>query len=32
MIIIKILKNAIQIKKQKLLTGFDDLIADMLSN
>ena len=32
MIIIKILKNAIQIKKPKLLTGFDDLIADMLSN
>ena len=32
MIFIKILKNTIQIKKVKILTFFDDIIADMLRN
>ena len=32
MISTKILKNIIQIKKQKILIVFDDMIADMLSN
>ena len=31
-ILIKILKNTIQIKKRKILIVFDDMIADMLSN
>ena len=31
-IFIKILKNAIQIKKKKILIVFDDVIADILSN
>ena len=30
-IFIKILKNTIQIKKQKTLIAFDDIIANMLS-
>ena len=32
MILIKILKNKIQIKKYKILIVFDDKIADMLSS
>ena len=32
MIFIKILRNAIQIKKRKILIVFDDMIADMPSN
>ena len=28
----KIMKNTTQIKKQKILIVFDDVIADMLSN
>ena len=32
MIFIKILNNAIQIKKLKISMVFDDMIADMLSN
>ena len=32
MIIIKILKVIIQIKNEKILIVFDDMIADMLSN
>ena len=32
MIFIKVLKNKIQIKKQKILIAFDDMIADMFSN
>ena len=32
MIIIKILKVIIQIKNEKVLIVFDDMIADMLSN
>ena len=32
MISIKILKNAIQIKKQKMLIIFDEMTADILSN
>ena len=28
----KIMKNTTQIKKQKILIVFDDMIADMLSN
>ena len=32
MIFIKILKNIIQIKNEKLLIAFDDMIVDMLSN
>ena len=31
-ILVKILKNTIQIKKRKILIVFDDMIADMLSN
>ena len=29
---LKILKNTIQIKSKKILTGFNDMIADMISN
>ena len=32
MIFIKILKNAIQIKKQKILIVFDNMVADIISN
>ena len=32
MIFIKILKNIIQIKNEKVLIVFDDMIVDMLSN
>ena len=32
MVFIKILKNTVQIKKQKIWIVFDDLIVDMLSN
>ena len=32
MIFIKILKNIIQIKKEKILIVFDDMIADVLCN
>ena len=32
MIFIKILKNILQIKKEKILIVFDDMIADVLCN
>ena len=32
MIFIKILKNAFQIKKQKILIVFDNMVADIISN
>ena len=32
MIFIKLSKNTIQIKTKKILTVFDDIIADMVSN